>query len=356
MGRRRTPRQAAPGEVVLRVRGATVEFGERRVLDGLDLDIRAGEVLALVGPNGAGKSTLINVITNDVDIVEGTVELDGVPSHAWTGTELAMRRAVLLQQVDIAFPFTVEEVVDMGRSPWQGTSERDRDELITAGAMRRTDTERFADRHYPSLSGGERARAALARVLAQTASVMLLDEPTAAMDIRHQELVLDLVRSYAATGCAVVIIVHNLDLAAAYADRIALLDDGRIVADGTPEDVLTAELVSNVYEYPVQILRDPVTDAPIVVPVRRAPDRVRRDPPRHEPEVGTRSGAERPPGPGAPPVGDHTDLVPVGARGSGGGGTAPEPPPWPDPTADDDTVPAPDTDESSTADDERPNA
>ncbi|WP_424465757.1 heme ABC transporter ATP-binding protein [Pseudoclavibacter helvolus] len=264
----RKPRPATPGDVVLSVRDVTVDFGERTVLEGLDLDIRAGEVLALVGPNGAGKSTLINVITADVDARSGTVEIDGLPSYAWTNTELAMRRAVLLQQVDIAFPFSVEEVVDMGRAPWQQVSERDRDDLITAGAMRRTDIDRFADRHYPSLSGGERARAALARVLAQTASVMLLDEPTAAMDIKHQELVLDLVRSYASTGCAVVIIVHNLDLAAAYADRIALLSGGRIVADGPPAEVLTADLVSRVYEHPVHILEDPFTGAPIVVPKR----------------------------------------------------------------------------------------
>jgi iron complex transport system ATP-binding protein len=179
-----------------------------------------------------------------------------------------MRRAVLLQQIDIAFPFTVSEVVDMGRAPWQGTPNAKADELITEGAMARTDTERFADRHYPSLSGGERARAALARVLAQTASVMLLDEPTAAMDIKHQEQVLQLVRSYAATGCAVVVIVHNLDLAAAYADRIALLSQGTIVADGAPETVLTAERVSEVYDYPVHIVPDPRTGKPIVVPER----------------------------------------------------------------------------------------
>jgi iron complex transport system ATP-binding protein len=264
----RVPEPIALGEVVLSIRDVAVAFGERRVLDGINLDIRAGEVLALVGPNGAGKSTLINTITADVDAISGEVLLDGFPTHAWTNRELAMRRAVLLQQIDIAFPFTVSEVVDMGRAPWQGTPNAKADELITDGAMARTDTERFADRHYPSLSGGERARAALARVLAQTASVMLLDEPTAAMDIKHQEQVLQLVRSYAATGCAVVVIVHNLDLAAAYADRIALLSQGTIVADGAPEEVLTAERVSEVYDYPVHIVADPRTGKPIVVPER----------------------------------------------------------------------------------------
>ncbi|SJM50658.1 heme ABC transporter ATP-binding protein [Gulosibacter sp. 10] len=265
----RRPEPVAMGDVVLSVRDVVVAFDDNRVLDGINLDIRAGEVLALVGPNGAGKSTLINTITADVEVLSGEVTLDGYPTHAWTNRELAMRRAVLLQQIDIAFSFTVSEVVDMGRAPWQGTPQAKADELITAGALERTDTQRFAERQYPSLSGGERARAALARVLAQTSSVMLLDEPTAAMDIKHQEHVLELVRSYAATGCAVVVIVHNLDLAAAYADRIALLSDGRIVADGPPAEVLTAERVSEVYDYPVHILNDPRTGAPIVVPARQ---------------------------------------------------------------------------------------
>ncbi|MGO1543091.1 MAG: heme ABC transporter ATP-binding protein [Gulosibacter sp.] len=267
------PRQpGAPviGETVLSIRDVVVAFGENQVLKGIDLDIKAGEVLALVGPNGAGKSTLINTITADVEVLSGEVLLQGFPNHAWTNRELAMRRAVLLQQVDIAFPFTVSEVVDMGRAPWKATSSAKMDDVIVAGAMERTDTVRFSERHYPSLSGGERARAALARVLAQTASVMLLDEPTAAMDIKHQEHVLDLVRNYASTGCAVVVILHNLDLAGAYADRIALLSQGRIVADGPPSEVLTSEMISEVYDYPVHIVNDPVTGDPIVVPTRQA--------------------------------------------------------------------------------------
>jgi iron complex transport system ATP-binding protein len=264
----RRPGRHEPGATVLSIRDVSVEFGEKRVLDAVDLDIRAGEVLALVGPNGAGKSTLINVITSDVDAVSGSVTLDGFPNHAWTYKELAMRRAVLLQQVDIAFPFTVEEVVDMGRAPWRGSPQARADETIIGGALHRTETEQFVERKYTSLSGGERARVALARVLAQTSSIMLLDEPTAPMDIRHQELVLGVAREYAATGCAVVIIVHNLDLAGAYADRVAMLSAGRIVADGPPAEVLTADLISRVYDYPVRILTDPDTGAPIVVPVR----------------------------------------------------------------------------------------
>ncbi len=264
----RRPAALRPGEVALQIRDVTVEFDGRAVLDRVSLDVRAGEVLALVGPNGAGKSTLFNVITSDVETKAGEVLVEGRPGYAWTNTELAMRRAVLLQQVDIAFPFSVEEVVDMGREPWRAWSTPAQDDLVVRGALKRTETEQFVGRRYPSLSGGERSRAALARVLAQTASVLMLDEPTATLDIRHQELVFQLVREYAATGNAVVIIVHDLNLAAAYADRVALLSGGEIVAEGKSVEVLTPENVSRVYDYPVQVLEDPNTKAPIIVPVR----------------------------------------------------------------------------------------
>ncbi|WP_291794667.1 heme ABC transporter ATP-binding protein [Brevibacterium sp.] len=264
----RRPAYASVGTTLIRVRDVVVEFGEKRVLDGIDLDIRAGEVLAIVGPNGAGKSTLLNVITGDAELVSGNVEVDGHAWHAWTGRELAMRRAVLLQQVDVSFPFTALEVTEMGRSPWANLPESQNDEQIVHGALARTETSHLVARSYSSLSGGERARVALARVLSQTAAAMLLDEPTAALDIRHQEQVLATARRYAATGSAVVVIIHDLDLAGAYADRVAVLAHGRIAADGPPEEVFSAELLSHVYDYPVHVVPDPITGAPVIVPIR----------------------------------------------------------------------------------------
>src|SRR5690606_4013142 len=177
----RRPSPAPHGTPLISVRDAVVEFGDRRILDGIDLDIRTGEVLAIVGPNGAGKSTLLNVITGDAELVRGTVSVDGAAWHAWSGRELAMRRAVLLQQVDVSFPFTALEVAEMGRSPWANLPESQHDDRIVAGALARTETQSFTTRKYSSLSGGERARVALSRVLAQTAAAMLLDEPTAAL-------------------------------------------------------------------------------------------------------------------------------------------------------------------------------
>ncbi|MBD8021946.1 heme ABC transporter ATP-binding protein [Brevibacterium gallinarum] len=263
------PADPVPGSTVLTVSGINVSYDERRrVLDGIDLTVRAGEVLALVGPNGAGKSTLLGVITGDVETASGDVTICSQPAHAWNARELAMRRAVLLQQVDVAFPFSVLEVVEMGRAPWQRTSAARDDKRIVTAVLDRTETTPFAARTFTSLSGGERSRVALARVLAQAAPILLLDEPTAAMDIRHQELVLATARQYAATGSAVVVVLHSLDLAGAYADRIALLHHGRITADGTPGEVLTSERISVAYDHPVTVFTDPVSGSPLVVPVR----------------------------------------------------------------------------------------
>jgi len=264
----RRPEFPVAGKPIISVRGAEVSFDERTILAGIDLDIRCGEVLAIVGPNGAGKSTLVNVITADVELDAGKVFIDDEVEYSWSTRELAMRRAVLLQDIGMAFPFTVLEVVEMGRSPWAGMRESQHDDLIVAGSMSRTETVQFAARKFTSLSGGEKARVALARVLAQATPALLLDEPTAPMDIRHQELVLQQARDYASTGGAVVIIVHNLDLAGAYADRIAMISDGSIIADGPPAEVLTADRISDVYDYPVSIVADPNTGAPLVVPVR----------------------------------------------------------------------------------------
>ncbi len=263
------PERAQPGEVVLSCRGVTVRYGSNEVLHEVDLDVRAGEVLALVGPNGAGKSTLVSVLSGDLSPSEGTVEIDGAPMESWSTVELAMRRAVLLQQVAMSFPFTVLQAVRMGRSPWAGHVDTfDDDDRIVYDAMVAVDVLQFAERVFMSLSGGERGRAALARVLAQQAGILLLDEPTAALDIRHQEQVLELARTQAAAGDAVVVVMHDLGLAAAHADRVVLLSGGGVRAQGPPSVVLTEELLSEVYETPIELIRHPRTGSMLIVPVR----------------------------------------------------------------------------------------
>ncbi|WP_382310281.1 heme ABC transporter ATP-binding protein [Herbiconiux sp. UC225_62] len=258
------------GEAALRVRGASVEIGGARILSDVSFDAAPGEVVALIGPNGAGKSTLLSVVTGDQAVTAGTIEIAGRPLADWSLRELGRRRAVLLQQNGVFFPFTVREVVEMGRAPWQGTPRDADDDRVVEESIALTETTRFRDRPLPSLSGGERARASLARILAQETGILLLDEPTAALDLRHQEDVLRIARDRARAGDCVVVVLHDLSLAAAYADRIVLISGGRVVADGAPDAVLTPDRLAAVYELDVDVIRHPVTGTAVVLP-RRAP-------------------------------------------------------------------------------------
>ncbi|MER8097242.1 heme ABC transporter ATP-binding protein [Streptomyces goshikiensis] len=265
---RTVPARPAPGAPLAEASDLHVRLGQREVLAGIELTARAGEVLALVGPNGAGKSTLLGALAADLPASSGVVRIDGRPVGDWSAPDLALRRSVLPQAAALAFPFPVEDVVRMGRAPWAGTPYADSDGAVVAAAMAATEVTGFAERPFSALSGGERARVALARVLAQGAPLLLLDEPTAALDLRHQELVLRICRERAAAGDAVVVVLHDLGLAAAYADRAAVLHDGRIAADGPPAEVFEDGLLSRVYRQPVEVLPHPRTGAPLVVPVR----------------------------------------------------------------------------------------
>ncbi|WP_328776618.1 heme ABC transporter ATP-binding protein [Streptomyces goshikiensis] len=265
---RSVPARPAPGAPLAEASDLHVRLGQREVLAGIELTARAGEVLALVGPNGAGKSTLLGALAADLPAASGVVRIDGRPVGDWSAPELALRRSVLPQSAALAFAFPVEDVVRMGRAPWAGTPYAESDGAAVAAAMAATEVTGFAERPFSALSGGERARVALARVLAQGAPLLLLDEPTAALDLRHQELVLRICRERAAAGDAVVVVLHDLGLAAAYADRAAVLHDGRIAADGPPAEVFEDGLLSRVYRQPVEVLPHPRTGAPLVVPVR----------------------------------------------------------------------------------------
>jgi iron complex transport system ATP-binding protein len=268
---RRPPRLPVPaprGAVVARLVDAAARRGARTVLREVTLDVRAGEVLGVVGPNGAGKSTLLGLLAGDLTASSGTVEVDGAPLERWSAAELGMRRAVLLQANAVAFPFPVAEVVRMGRAPWQGTPGELADDAAVDAALVTTELTDLADRPLPQLSGGEQARAALARALAQDTGLVLLDEPTAALDLHHAEAALLHVRALADAGRAVVVVLHDLDLAGAHADRVALVGDGQLVACGPPSQVLTEDLLSSTYGADVEVLRHPRTGAPMVLPRR----------------------------------------------------------------------------------------
>lgn len=262
------PRPLVPGRPAMAMKAVTVELGGKRVLSAVDLPVLAGEVLALVGPNGAGKSTLLAALAGDTPLTSGRIELAERALADWGPDQLALRRAVLLQQQSLSFPYSVLEVVRMGRAPWANTAAAAKDDELVATAMTDTEVGMFALRKFSALSGGEKARVALARVLAQDTGVLMLDEPTAALDLRHQELVLQVARRRAQAGNAVVVVLHDLNLAAGYADKVAVLDQGKLAALGTPGEVLGTELLSHVYNYDIDVMEHPVTGRSIILPRR----------------------------------------------------------------------------------------
>ncbi|RXZ47416.1 heme ABC transporter ATP-binding protein [Agromyces fucosus] len=258
----------APDAMALTAAGLAVEIDGVRLLDAVDFSATPARVHALIGPNGAGKSTLLAALAGDRAAASGTVHLGGTPVARQSPKALARLRAVLTQEHTVSFPFPVREIVAMGRHPWAGSAAAEHDDREIDAAMAATDVSHLAARTVPSLSGGERARVALARVIAQRTPVLLLDEPTAALDLKHQEDVLRLARDHAAAGATVVVVLHDLNLAAAYADDITLLRHGRVVATGAPADVLTAERIEAVYGQPVEVVPHPRTGVPLVLPVR----------------------------------------------------------------------------------------
>ena len=239
--------------VALHLDGIDVTIDGSPILTDVSLSVEPGEFVALVGPNGAGKSTLLGVGSGDVAPASGQVHLFGAPLSAYAPKDAARKRSVLLQEQRIAFGFRARHVVEMGRTPWYRTPAEHRDDEAVDAAIEQVAIGHLVDRIYPTLSGGEKSRTSLARIIAQEAQLVLLDEPTAALDIAHQEQVLSVVRELADNGCAVVVVLHDLALAA-LADRVCLLNRGRVVADGRPADVITSELISEVYGHPVDVL------------------------------------------------------------------------------------------------------
>ncbi|MGE3622168.1 MAG: heme ABC transporter ATP-binding protein [Acidimicrobiia bacterium] len=262
------PARAPAGAVLLEAAGVAVALGGRRVVEDVDLAVRAGEVVVLVGPNGAGKSTLLGALAGDLAVAAGEVRVDGRPLAGWSVSALARRRAVLPQHVAVAFPFTVEDVVRMGRAPLRGTDAEVDEDGAVDGALAALELDHLRHRPMPRLSGGERARVAMARILVQGAQLMLLDEPTAALDLHHQELLLAVVRARADAGDAAVVVLHDLSVAASHADRVVVLGERRVVADGPPGEVVDAGLLGRIYQHPVSVVDDPATGSRLVVPHR----------------------------------------------------------------------------------------
>ncbi|MBE7161214.1 MAG: ATP-binding cassette domain-containing protein [Williamsia herbipolensis] len=251
---------------LISVDGLTVHRDGRPVLADVALTVGAGELRCVVGPNGAGKSTLVAALSGSLTPTAGTVSLVGDDIAHLSPVEQARRRAVLPQDHVVGGAFTCREVVQMARYPWNRTPRNAEDDDAVAEALARCDVEAFAERPFATLSGGERACVALARVLAQRTPVLVLDEPTAAMDPHFAESVMAVVTARRDEGCAVIAVVHDLGLAAAYSDTVTVLADGGVVATGSPEETMTAELLGEVYG--VAMASGVVAGHRVVVPVR----------------------------------------------------------------------------------------
>lgn len=240
----------------------------KQVVANIDLALAPGQMLGVLGPNGAGKSTLLAALSGELAPTQGEVLLDDIPLNQWRGPERARRLAVLPQSSTLSFAFKVEEVVAMGRLPHDSGQQRDGE--IIQYALAAADGLHLLGRSYLTLSGGERQRVHLARVLAQMwpgeeGQILLLDEPTSALDPLHQHTTLSAVRAFADRGGAVMVILHDLNLAARYCDHLLLLSQGRAYLSGTPQQVLTPEALKSVFGLDVLVQPHPERGHPLVI-------------------------------------------------------------------------------------------
>ncbi len=240
------------------------------VLRGVSLKASAGDVTVIVGPNGAGKSSLLKVLMGDISSSSGHVELNQRPLTEWHSQKRAKVLAALPQESTLNFPFTASEVVSLGRIPHQTGVQRDAQ--IVAEALAKVDAAYLQKRFYTQMSGGERQRVQLARVMAQIwepsdlgSRFLILDEPISAFDLAHQQLTLALMRELADQGIGIVLVLHDLNLAARCADRIVILDGGKIAATGTPSEVLTESVIKEVFGVSVRIGVHPMTQTLMVI-------------------------------------------------------------------------------------------
>lgn len=260
---------------MLEAREIDVNYGEREAVKGVSLSAVPGEVLVIIGPNGAGKSTLMRALNGAIVPVRGEILLDGKSLRSLARRAVSRRIAVVAQEAELRFPVTVLEFVLGGRYAWSSTGawgwETERDVEVARAAISETGLEDFSARLMNELSGGERQRAVLARALATEAEILLLDEPTANLDLAHQATVLRLVRARCdKLKAAAVVVTHDINLAAEFADRALLLKGGQTLADGSPREVLTPGTLRELFDIEVLVDAHPITGAPRITPVHEA--------------------------------------------------------------------------------------
>lgn len=260
----------------LRAQKITVRAGAKCLVEEATFGLEPGQVCGVVGLNGAGKSTLLRCLAGDLAPVAGAIELDGRNLHDWPRRERAQRVAVLSQELQIDFPLSVFEVVLLGRAPYIRLRESKRDYEIAMETLTALGVENLAEREYPSLSGGEKQRVHLARVLAQLwrdrgngadePRYLLLDEPTSSLDLIHQHRAMQIILGIAAIGVGVMIILHDLNLASRYTRQLVVLKDGRIIANGPTREILRPELVREAFGLRTHLIPHPVADHLVVIP------------------------------------------------------------------------------------------
>jgi iron complex transport system ATP-binding protein len=255
---------------MLKIKNLSVYYGQRQVLKQIQLEVASGEIVALIGPNGAGKSTLIRSISGVIPAREGTIEVDGVNVTSLSSMERARQVAVVPQAVNMPPAFTAWETVLLGRTPYLNflgqTSAKDED--LARQALEQVDAHHLAERRMDEISGGEQQRVLLARSLAQDTPILLMDEPTAHLDLPHQIDLLKLISKQAKEkNLSVLVALHDLNIASLFADRIAVVQGGLLCLAGSPKETLTSEILHSVYHMPVHVLTHPETGAPLIVPV-----------------------------------------------------------------------------------------
>lgn len=258
---------AMTSEPLLQVDQLNIDFAGCPILTDVHLSLHPGELVALLGPNGAGKSTLVRTLAGELHAPDNSLHFVGKPLNQWSRSAIARHRAVMPQKVDLQFPMTVEEVIALGR-PRENPEQRGR---VIDALLERLDIVHLKNRLVPTLSGGEQQRAQLARVLAQVwdqpdPRLLLLDECTSALDPAHQQVVFGLLKQMASAGYGLLVAVHDLNLAAQYADRLVLMKEGRIVAEGAPADVLTTASLKAVYGLSARVTMLP-EGYPLVIPM-----------------------------------------------------------------------------------------
>ena len=244
--------------MIFRLQNVGMHYGASEVLRGVTQTFSRGELIAIIGPNGAGKSTLLGIMAGLRTHFSGVCEFEGKPLAKWPRRAFAQSVSVVPQLQPVDFPFSAEQVVLMGRMPFSdGMFESEADEAAVAHAMEITDTSQFRTRDFRTLSGGERQRVILASALAQSPKALLLDEPTTFLDLQHQVSLYRLLRSLCRDGLLAIAVTHDLNLAAAYADRIVMLHHGAVAADGTPDEVIQNASIRAVFSADVDIQQGP---------------------------------------------------------------------------------------------------